>query len=185
MSEERTVEQVAGGLELSEEATKLMEPKALAPTFFDKLINAKLYPDAIRYTSRLLTPQAAIWWGCLCLWHVKRPGDNEKLPNALRATVQWLQDPSEKRRREAEAAAKAAGTTTPEGTLAYAVFLSGGSISVPDQTEVPTKPHYTPKCVANVVLAASRLGPASETMQRQLTFLQLATSVYRDRKSVV
>jgi hypothetical protein len=182
MPNSRTAHEVAGDLELSDDARKLLTPKLGAEAFFDGLVKSALYPDAIRFISRLLTKPQAVWWGCLCVWHTAKPaaGPGEA---AVKAAVAWLREPTDPHRRAAGDAGLEAGPASPAGLLGYAVFLSEGSMSPAGQAEVKPGPHVASTCVANAVLAASRTGPPAGTAHRQKTFLGLAVDVYRGTNS--
>ncbi len=183
MANGRTAAEVIGNLELTDAARLLLTPGISAEAFFDVLVKAGEFPDAIRYTARLMSKPQAVWWGCLCVWHAGRPAADTPGGAALKAVVEWLQAPDEPHRRAAESAGNAAGPTAPAGMLATAAFMSGGSISVPGQPEVPAEPHFTAALAGSAVLAASRAGPPAGMRERQKTFLALAVDVYRGKNS--
>ena len=175
----RPVAELVRDLELSEAARKLLVPGIAAEAYFDAMVKAELYPDTIRYTARLLSGPQGVWWGCLCVWHAAKPAGGSPGAAAVRAAVAWLREPTDAHRRAAGDAGKAAGPADPAGLLGYAAFLSDGSMSPAGQTEVKPPPGAAAVCVANAVLGASRVGPASGTAHRQKTFLGLAVDVYR------
>jgi hypothetical protein len=145
----------------------------------EKLLEAELYPDAVRYVACCLPIRAAIWWGCLCCWAVQRSGADGARPaaEALDAVVRWLQDPSEEHRRAAQRAGQTAGAETPAGALALAAFWSTGSMSEPDLPEVAPPPNVAAQTVAGAVMAAAAVGPAVHVNERFRRFLGLAFEV--------
>src|SRR5438128_432587 len=100
--------------------------------YVEQLALEGLAPDGLEFIAHWLPKRAAIWWGCLCLWHVGRPTLPAPEDAALRAVVQWVREPNEPRRLALEAAAEAAGNLrTAAGGLARAAFFSGGSLVPP------------------------------------------------------
>lgn len=178
MSQGRLAVDVVGSLELSEAARILLTPGIPAETYFDALVTAELYPEAIRFMARLLTKPQAVWWGCLCVWHLVRPAEDSPAAAAIRAAVTWLREPTDAHRRLAGQRAQDAGPTEPAGLLAYAAFLTDGSMSPPGLPEVKPPADAAAICVANAVLGASRYGPPRSTPHRQRTSLGLAVDVY-------
>lgn len=163
--------------ELGDEAKALLKPQMKPLQFLQVLTEHKLYVDAIRLLSYTMPTRQAVWWGCLCVWHISKPEPSEKEAAALQAVFQWIQQPSEEARRAAEAAGQAAGPGTPAGALAMVVFLSGGSISLPKQPEVLPKPFLAARTVANAVLAASRKAKPAQIAEVQSNFLTIGHDI--------
>lgn len=163
--------------ELGDEAKALLKKELKPLAFFQLLLEHKLYEDAIRFLSYLLPTRQAVWWGCMCVWHVARPEASSTAGAALEAVFRWVHDPSEDNRRAAEAAAQAAGPGTPAGALAMAVFLSGGSISLAKLPEVLPKPFLAAKTVANAVLAAARKVKPAQVPEMQRNLLNIGHDV--------
>lgn len=166
-------------LALSEQAHALLQPAQRLLEFQAQLIERKLFADAIRVTAACLSPRHALWWGTLCLWSLGRPEPDPHLWAVLQAVVNWLRTPSDELRRAAEAAGRAAGIHTPAGSLGIAVFLSEGSISLPDLPAVAPGPHLAPKTVAAALLQASQSQGPGKTAACQAQFLALAHEVAR------
>ncbi len=175
----KTPRELSEGLDLSDEAKARLTPGVTSAAYFDALVAAALYPDAIRFTARLMDKPQAVWWGCLCAWHAARGGATDEEKAALKAVVVWLRGPTDEARRAAGDAGKAAGGTTPAGMLGYAAFMAEGSMSPPGKPEVPPKPTFTADFVAQAVLGASRKGGAAGVRDRQKTFLTRAVEVIR------
>jgi hypothetical protein len=147
--------------------------------FVAKLIEKRLYPDAIRFTAHQLPRASAVWWGCLCVWEVSRDKPTAAAEAALKGVIDWLRESTDENRRLAETRAEAAGIDTPAGLLSLAVFMNSGSITPPELPKVEAKPHLTPNLVANAVLMASRTVQPETTLQRQ--FLEIARDVLDGR----
>lgn len=170
---------VAKNVTLAQEATALLRDNQTAGEFLAALIAAKRHLDALRFAAHALSTEDAIWWACLCLWEFYRPNPSADVTHVLETTVTWLQEPSDEHRREVDAAGKAAGVHTPSGSLATAVFFSGGSVSLPDLPEVAPKPDMAAKNAANAVLLACRSGAPVDNIHMQNHCLFLALEVAR------
>src|SRR5262249_50801446 len=114
--------------------------------------------DALQYLAFALPKREAIWWGCLCVWHVSRPELPAPEAEAVQAVVRWVQEPTEPRRRAAEKASEpTGGTFTRAGCLALAVVLSGGSLAPPGVPAVPPPPHLSAYILAQMMALAAAL----------------------------
>jgi hypothetical protein len=140
----------------------------------DRLEKEGLTEDAVRFCARLLATPAAVWWGCLCLWHVARPQATPELEAALAAAAHWAADPSEAKRREAGLAGEAAGFGTPAGCLAMAAFYSGGSMVDARLPAVAPPPDLAAQTLAASVLLA---GAGSRSAEFHRQFISLARGV--------
>jgi hypothetical protein len=165
---------IAGPVQLSAEARTLLREGQLAGAFQALLRRQGLLADAIRFTAAYLPRRSAVWWGCLCLWERQRTESTAAATAALQATVAWVLDPTDARRRAAGEAAQAAGPGTPAGQLAQAVFCCGGSLAPPGLPIVSPSASLTPNGVAGAILQASRQAPARQHADWQKRFLDLA-----------
>ncbi|OAI41313.1 hypothetical protein AYO40_03395 [Planctomycetaceae bacterium SCGC AG-212-D15] len=173
----RKAREVCAPIDLGEEASSLLTDSLGVDDFFLLLRERRLYADALRVAAYALPLREAIWWGCLCAWQFYRPQLPAAADHALKVVVAWVQEPAEETRREAPTAADRAGLATPAGALARAVFLSGGSISLPGLPEVSPEPFLANKFVAVAVLAASWEAHPKPIAERQQQYLKLATDV--------
>lgn len=81
--------------------------------------------DAVCFLAVAMPRYEAVLWAVRSVYDLVCQPD----ANALAAVTAWLQDPSEARRRDAEAIARAMRTPTPERLCAWAAFLAGGSVA--------------------------------------------------------
>src|SRR5205085_1715395 len=128
----------------------------------------------------LAAPQGA-WWGSLCAWDAYRPEPPPMERTALGAVLGWIGKPGEPQRRAAEQAALSAGLETPAGCLAWAVFVSGGSISRPDLPAVEPDPSLFGRTLATAVLLASTHKDPTQATARQRQYLALTHDVALQR----
>ncbi|MGE3804583.1 MAG: hypothetical protein AB7K24_07910 [Gemmataceae bacterium] len=175
--------EVCKRLQLSDEALKLLHGPLRLSEFQALLISKEMFADAVRVTAACLAPRFALWWGTLCLWSLNSPEPEPAQWAVFQAVIAWLKEPSDEHRRAAEAAGRAAGLNTPAGNLGLAVFLSEGSLSLPNLPAVAPGPYLTPKTVgAALVQASQKLGPG-KSKACQARFLGVAHEVARGELS--
>ncbi|MBA4191481.1 MAG: hypothetical protein C0467_26170 [Planctomycetaceae bacterium] len=175
----RPAQELVGDLKLSDDARKLLRPDMTVVDYFDALVKALHFPDAVRLVARAMTPKQAVWWGTLCIWATARP-QPRTTEAAVHAVVKWLREPSDANRRAAGAAGTAVGSTTPAGLVATAAFLAEGSLATEGKPEVKPDPRLAATLVAEAVLALSRTAghePPGGPLVRQ--FLVVAVDVFR------
>jgi hypothetical protein len=165
--------------QLDGEARNLAAENLPARTYIELLAQRERLRDSICALAQAFPPIDAITWG---VSSIRRVGAALAKPNAeptLQSIEKWLADPTEEGRRAALAAAEQAGISTPAGCLAFAVFLSGGSMAPPDAPVSPEPPpHVSGRMVAGAISLAIALEPrnASELRRGFLTQgLQWAT----------
>jgi hypothetical protein len=172
---------VLGECELSAAARAHLAPGIKLASFLAQLAREQLWTDALRAAAFGLPRPSAVWWGCLCLWEFYRPTPPAEIDRCLAAVVDWLKEPTDARRREAQEAALAAKVTTPGGNLAMAVFFSEGSISPVDQPAVPAKPHHLPQMIAAATNLAVQKSPRNLVEARATDFVRMALEVLAGR----
>lgn len=164
-------------LKLSPEAQRLLKEGQTLASFQALLVEKDLYADAIRVSAACLPPAHVVWWGMLCLWSLARPEPTPPFRAVLQAVLAWLREPSDQHRRNAEAAGRAAGITTPAGGLGLAVFLSGGSLAPAGQPAVGPEPHLAAKTLSAALVQATQKLPPEQTSSCQAQFLAIAHEV--------
>jgi len=176
----RPAQELVGDLKLSDDGRKLLRPDMTVVEYFDALVKARQFPDAVRFVARVMTPKQAVWWGTLCIWATARPQPTTKMAAAVHAVGKWLREPSDVNRRAAGVAGTAVGSTTPAGLIATAAFLAEGSLAPEGKFEVKPDPRLSATLVAEAVLALSRSAghaPSGGPLVRQ--FLVIAVDVFR------
>src|SRR5262245_15532124 len=88
-------------LALSKDARALGSAAKSPIEFVRDLATKDLTKDAVRVLARALPKRSAVWWGCLCIWHVKKSELSQKSAAGLRAAVRWVQNPAEPQRQVA------------------------------------------------------------------------------------
>ncbi len=146
---------VAKAAELEGDALALLHPEHGGREFVTALLNAELFQDAVRFLAHALPKREAVWWALLCAREVAGDAPSQEVKASLDATDVWVRHPGDEQRRAAMAAAQKATFQTSAGCAGLAAFLSGGSLSVPGQPEVPPGPFLTAKAVFGAVSIAS------------------------------
>lgn len=147
--------EVAKAAELDADALAVLHPEHTAQDFVTALLNAERFPDAVRFVAHALPKREAVWWVLLCAREAAGDAPSPEVKAALDATDLWVRHPGDEQRRAAMAAAQKATFKTAAGCAGLAAFLSGGSLSVPGQPEVPPGPFLTAKAVFGGVSIAS------------------------------
>lgn len=157
---------------LDDDARQFATPEMPVRSYIEELRRAGMVRQAMNSLVQVLPKTEAIAWGLESIRRVdvaliKRGG-----PEAIQHVEAWLEEASEEKRRAAKVAADEAGLGTPPGCLAYAVFMSGGSMA---PAEAPVAPEPAPYICGRMVAGAMSLAVALEprvTQERLKTFLE-------------
>jgi hypothetical protein len=172
MDSEANAAAIGQKLELSPQARALLKPD-LSPDAFVTLLNSrKLYADGLAFIAGWLPIREAIWWGCQCTWHVTRPSPSPLDQQALQCAVNWVLQPTEANRRQAERAAAQAGSHTPAGCLALAVYCTPGSLAPEGLPAVPAPAGLGARALEAALAAAAARGDFDHN-QRQFIVMGL------------
>jgi hypothetical protein len=147
--------EVAKAAELEGDALALLHPEHGAREFVTALLNAELFEDAVRFVAHALPKREAVWWALLCAREGAGDAPSQDVKASLDATDVWVRHPGDEQRRAAMAAAQKATFKTAAGCAGLGAFLSGGSLSVLGQPDVPPGPFLTAKAVFGAVAVAS------------------------------
>ena len=147
-----------------------MSDRAAPEAYFSKLREDGRLHDAAFFLGQALPRYETVVWAARVvhgLGPAPAPGGPDE--EALNATLRWVEDPSEARRRAAFTAASGSGDGTPARMAALAAFFSGGSMSPEGQPPVPPPREAAGKFAAGaVVLAAIRSGDQAAALAKAL-----------------
>ena len=146
--------QVAGLMEL--DPSVLENPDADPEAEYRRLRERNETSVAVRYIGHALPRFEAVAWAAHLLHDWSRTlelGVAEQ--QALDSVQRWVGEQTEEYRRAAHEAGEKAARHSPEQLLAWAVFMSGGSISEPDLPAVQPPQHVCGRLAASAVLLAA------------------------------
>jgi hypothetical protein len=129
---------------------------------FDRLRREGKDDDAALFLGQALPRYEVVAWAAHAVRDKSPPDLKPRDAEALEASLQWLRDPSDTRRRAAFDAALAASDTSSQRMCALAVFFSGGSLAPPDLEPLPA-----PKAAAGSFAASAVLTAATDSGRRQ------------------
>lgn len=133
-------------------------PEAL----FDRLRRDGRDDDAALFLGQALPRFEVVAWAARAVRDLAPADSPAPDAEALKATLLWLQDPSDSRRRAAFDAAAVASDASPQRMCALAVFFSGGSLA-----PVDLQPLLAPKDAAGKFAAGAVLTAATRSGRRQ------------------
>jgi hypothetical protein len=150
----QSTQEICALFPLSEAAAVVLDPALTPASFVERLCEAELHIDAIRFLAHALPPREAVWWACLATRDALEDND-EPQQAALEAAEAWVYHPDEDHRRTAVTAASTAGNDAPARWAAQAAAWSGGSLAPPEAPVVPPGPTLTAQAVSGAVLLAA------------------------------
>ena len=148
-----TVKEISEVSDLSQGALDLVREDSTPSAYLESLEKQELYRDAISFLAHKLPAEAGVKWSAACVRELRAPESRQQKDEPLDAVEQWIKAPGDPARWAAkEAADKAAGG--PSSLTAFAVFLSGTSISPPGNPDTPPPPYAAQKMIAGSVMVA-------------------------------
>lgn len=145
--------------------------------YLDALDKAGHLPDAARFLAFALPRREAVWWATQCVRQVPALTADAKAAAALAAAEAWAADPTDDNRRQAFAAAEAAGFDKPASCAALAAFLTEGSLAPAHLQAVPAPAHAGPAAAAAAVVLAALSVEPEKGDEKLRKFLALGTDV--------
>lgn len=165
-----TARALCAPLKMTPAALALLADKQRPVTYVELLIKAELYHDAIRFIGYWLPAPLAIAWGCRCVESVFAGSLRGKDAEAMARASAWAADPSETKRRAAEAIAEDLNYEGPAAFLAAAAFWSEGSIAPPGVADVPPAPGLASQGILAAMLIAAPHGNPLKATERLRNF---------------
>jgi hypothetical protein len=167
-------------LMLESEGEQLLAAELTTRDYFRLLMAKGCVLDARRVLAHVLPKRHALWWGLLCAWEAARPRPPENVTEVLSGVGRFIADPTEARRRAVEELASLVRHDTSAYCLAMAAFLSGGSMSKPDQAVVLPKFFLTGRLVGVAVYLASVAREPLKFNQRLEHYIRLGLELSRE-----
>ena len=172
-----TAKEIAEYLEMSDDALAVAATVKTGPDLITALEKGGEFAKAVRVQAHLLPKRQAVWWGILSVEDACGDGLTLAEAAARDAARNWVEDPSEKHRRQCDAAAGKTKLNGPGGWLAMSAFWSGGSLMPPEMNAVPPDERLTGQAVANSLMIAAVSGDPTKAKQRYRAFLAKAADV--------
>jgi hypothetical protein len=169
--------EVCKNFELKAEAQPLLGDGLSPLEFVRVLVERKQCPAAVQFLAHALPAREAVWWGCLCVRHVSGGELPPKEADACKAAVEWVLEPTEDKRKAAQAPGEKAGIGTPAGGLAMATTWTGGSLAPPEAPVVPPGPFVPAKAIAGAILLAATKAPPVKIGDTQRLFVEMGVGV--------
>lgn len=156
-------------IKISDPAEELLQPDQNVRTYFEALVAAKLFPDAMAVLARGLGKQEAVWW-CVSVRNPDGTPKKEKARQtdeaAWQAAEAWVLDPSEDARQACGKAAKETGLSTSGGWAAQAAFLNSGSMLPPNLPPLPPPDAATGKAASTSLMLSATAGDGAKLFER-------------------
>ncbi|MFO0880184.1 MAG: hypothetical protein U0840_22780 [Gemmataceae bacterium] len=157
----KTAKEVASQADLHGPALALLKPEQSPREYLVALLQAEMYPQAIRFLAVGLPRREGIWWAALFLLWAGAGKLHSDDARALKAIMHWVIEPDEATRK---ATGEFMRTGVPSGHLARAVFNTGGSLNPPRYPVRPPNPQATPRAITSTITGvALQRGGASYT----------------------
>ncbi len=163
---------------------KLIRPKqpvpddaGVAPDAYCRLLAERGdLESAVHFIGAALPRYEAVVWATQVLRTRWAKGRTDPI---LAAILQWIDDPSETRRRDLHTLAQDEDDS-PAGLLGLAVFYSGGSISQPDLPAILPPPHACGLLASSAILKAAYSQPDADAVVREAIRLGEAVATQRE-----
>jgi len=168
---------------LGDPARKLLTSEINADKYLELLIQNKQYLDAVRVLAYALPIKDGITWANACARQSSERNPPEKLSAALDAVDKWLAEPNDDNRRAALKAAEQAEFSTPAGSSALAVFLSGGSLAPPSAPEVLPEKYQASNVVAGAILLSAIVKEPEKAETKYQAFLAQGQKIAANLKA--
>lgn len=167
--------------QLSDASKAMLVDDISTAQFIELLASREQYLDALRVVAHALTKRSAVAWASRC---VKSASGDDLSPvdeAALKAAEEWVAQPSEERRRKAQAAAEEAEHKTAASWVAMAVFWSSGSMGPPSAPVVPAAEHLAAHAAAGAVMIAAVAKQPEKAPDKYKEFLRIGNELMNDQ----
>ena len=152
-----TAAELLKNFEVSEEAEGHLVPDTAPEVSINRLMEAGLYPDAIKILAHGLPKREAVWWACLSARDVQNPQTDEDNVNALIAAESWVKKPAEDARLRCRELGEKTKHKTPASWAATAASWCHGSLAAEGEPVIEPPAHLYAHAVAGSVTLAAVL----------------------------
>ena len=167
--------------QLEPEGLALLEDGMTPDGFVEALLHGEQWNDALGFWARAVPMARGIRWARACvvdaLEEAGEEGPGGETQRVMQSVDAWIEEPSDERRRGAFDAAQDAGLDTAPAILALAIFLSEGSMSLPELEPVPAEDGLAHTALAGSVQLATVLFAPEKSTERVKRFLALGRQI--------
>ncbi|MFC6634145.1 DUF6931 family protein [Microbulbifer taiwanensis] len=174
-----TAAELLKNFDVSEEAEVHLVPDTAPEVSINHLVEAGLYPDAIKLLAHGLPKREAVWWACLAARDIQNPQTDEDNINALLAAETWAKKPSEEARLRCKALGEKTRHKTPASWAATAASWSHGSLAAEGEPAIEAPDHLYAHAVAGSVTLAAVLSDPVDPAKRFARYMQQGLDLAR------
>ncbi len=158
-------------------SAELLKTYTLSEEFFGKLVENKLYIDAVKFLAHALPKHETILWACTCLQKNELlVSKNEKI---LEDAKNWLENPSENFRQVIKKSNNLSDFANPFTWIGLAIFWSDGSLTDPEEPVVGPGPTLTAQASGGAIMLATVLMEPELDNIKYETYLKLGINIAR------
>ncbi len=179
---EPSAAEICQRFELSEESRALLSDGAAAVEFLQLLIEREKWTDAVNMLSNMLPKREAVWWAAQTARQLLGEKPRPEIEAAIKSAETWVANGTDESRRAAWPMANKAGMATAAGCAAMGAYLSGGSLSPPDQEPLPPDESLTARMVAASIVVSVVSGDAKAIKELFTRFLNQGTELYLETR---
>ena len=157
---DRQMAELADHTPLTDDGKPLLDPAQSARDLIARLVEEKLWIDAVSVLAHAMPKREAVWWGALIARQaLPEPPDRKELMT-LEAAEAWVRKPSEEARQVALARGGAIrDTNAPSAWAAVAAGWATGSMVPKSEIDVPAQPWMTGTAVFSAVMRGAMAEP--------------------------
>ncbi|MCO1332922.1 hypothetical protein MO867_01090 [Microbulbifer sp. OS29] len=174
-----TAEELLKNFEVSDEAEEHLVPDTAPEVSINRLIDAGLFPDAIKLLAHGLPKREAVWWACLAARDIQSPQTDEDNVNALIAAETWAKKPSEEARQRCKLFGTKTKHQTPASWAATAASWCHGSLAAEGEPAVEPPEHLYAHAVAGSITLAAVLSDPVDPNKRFMRYMEQGLDLAR------
>ncbi|MFS1525022.1 DUF6931 family protein [Microbulbifer sp. 2304DJ12-6] len=174
-----TAAELLKNFDVSEEAEEYLVPDTAPEVSIHQLVNAGLYPDAIKLLAHGLPKREAVWWACLAARDIQSPATDEDNVNALIAAESWAKKPNEEARLKCKVLGEKTRHKTPASWAATAACWCHGSLAAVGEPAIEPPQYLYAHAVAGSVTLAAVLSDPVDPGKRFVRYIEQGLDLAR------
>ncbi|WP_444940198.1 DUF6931 family protein [Microbulbifer sp. ZKSA004] len=174
-----TADELLKNFEVSDEAEDHLVPDTAPEVSINRLVEAGLFPDAIKLLAHGLPKREAVWWACLAARDIQGPQTDDDNVNALNAAETWAKKPCEEARLRCKLFGEKTKHKTPASWAATAASWCHGSLAAEGEPVVEPPEHLYAHAVAGSVTLAAVLSDPVDPNKRFMRYMEQGLDLAR------